>query len=359
MSVADIPFMKQALELARQGLGRVWPNPSVGCVIVKDGAVIGAARTDDGGRPHAETQALAIAGEGAKGGAAYVSLEPCNHEGKTPPCTKALIESGVARVVIACTDPDPRVQGKGIAALLKAGLIVETGVLQKEALALNAGFFLRVTKNRPLVTLKVAMSADEKIAGGEKRWITGEQSRGHTHIERSQHDAIMVGINTVLADDPLLTTRLDGVDHRSVRIVLDSTLKLPGTAKLIQSVNQAPLWIIHDEKPDGMQLIRLRQLGANLILVPGMQITDILATLAGQGLTRLLVEGGAQVHRSFIDADLCDRLLVYQAPHTIGADGVSAFGGLNLADIVTEKALKRQETLVLGEDLLEIYALNP
>ncbi len=228
--------MRAALALARRGLGTVWPNPAVGCVIVNEGRVVGRGWTQPGGRPHGETEALRRAGEAARGGTAYVSLEPCCHWGKTPPCTDALVSAGVQRIMVAMDDPDPRVAGDGIRRLRAAGLDVETGLCGTEAAEVNAGFLTRLRLGRPLVTVKLASSLDGRIAtaGGESQWISGPPARERAHALRADHDAIMVGIGTVLADDPQLTCRLAGLDSRSpVRMVIDRNLRIPATARLI------------------------------------------------------------------------------------------------------------------------------
>ncbi len=231
----DARHMRHALTLSERALGSVSPNPAVGCVIVRDGIVVGRGWTQRGGRPHAEVVALRQAGHAAKGATAYVTLEPCAHIGQTPPCANALIEAGVARVVATVEDPDPRVSGRGFAMLRAAEIAVETDVLRDEAAALNAGFFLRITKKRPLVSLKLAVSADGKIArapGGDQ-WITGEEARAFGHLMRARNDAILAGIETVLADDPELTCRVPGLEDRSpLRVVLDSKLRLPMASKL-------------------------------------------------------------------------------------------------------------------------------
>lgn len=233
--------MGAALALARRGLGRVWPNPAVGCVIVKDGHVVGRGFTQSGGRPHAEPVALAMAGDAAQGADVYVSLEPCSHFGKTPPCADTLITAGVARVIAAAVDPDPRVSGRGLARLRDAGVDVVEGVRRDEAEALNAGFFSRVRTGRPLVTLKCATTLDGRIAlsNGESKWITGPEARRRGHLLRCDHDAILIGSGTALADDPALTCRLPGLEGCSpVRVVMDGSLRLPVTSALVRSARQ-------------------------------------------------------------------------------------------------------------------------
>ena len=348
--------MQAALNMARRGLGRVWPNPAVGCVLVKNGVVIGRGRTADGGRPHAETQALAQAGFEARGAMAYVSFEPCCHEGKTPPCTKALIAAGVKRVIVGCTDPDARVSGKGIAELRKAGIEVETDVLSAEAQDLNKGFILRVTEKRPLVTLKTATSKDGKIAPekGKQKWITGKLSRAKVHLERSLHDAVLVGIGTVLADDPSLTTRLPDYDHRIVRIVLDTHLRIPLDSQLVKTAKGYPLWVFHSSGNND-KIEKLGKAGVRLFAYDTSDIPGVLGQLAEEGITRLLVEGGAKVHTSFLLMGLCDRFLWFRAPENLGPGAVDALEGYNIFKIGPEFGLARQNALVLGEDLLEIY----
>ena len=244
---SDITHMRAALALARRGLGSAWPNPAVGCVLVKDGAVVGRGWTQPGGRPHGETEALERAGEAARGATAYVRLEPCCQWGKTPPCTDALLAAGVARVVLPVEDPDPRVSGRGIARLRDAGVEVVTGVLADEARALNEGFFRRINDGRPLVTLRLASTLDGRIATseGESRWITGDLARERAHLLRARHDAVMIGSNTALADDPELTCRLPGLTNRSpVRIVVDGRLRVPLTATLVATAKTTPTWFV-------------------------------------------------------------------------------------------------------------------
>lgn len=326
---SDERYMSHALNLSRQGLGRVGnARPSVGCVIVKDCAVIAAARTGDGGAPHGEAAALDQAGENAGGATVYVTLEPCAHEGNTPSCARALVHSRVRRVVVACLDPDRRTNGQGVEVLENAGIEVVVGVLEDQALAMNRGFFLTITENRPLVTLKMAMTIDGKIAleNGQSKWITGDLARRYAHLERSRHDAILVGAGTVKADKPMLTTRLPGLDHKSFRVVLGERV-LVGESE--ESLDVDP-----------------------------KNIKDVLVALKNQGITRLLVEGGAQVHASFLRSGFVDRLLAFRAPNIIGADGLSGVGGLNIGQMDDLKRLKLQKTRRLGEDLLEIYEAN-
>lgn len=298
--------MALALRLAERGLGRTWPNPAVGCVVARDDRIVGRGWTQPGGRPHAEVEALRRAGARALGATAYVSLEPCAHYGRTPPCTMALLQAGVRRVVAAAPDPDPRVDGRGIAQLRQAGVEVETGVMQAEALALNAGFILRVRAGRPLVTLKLATSLDGRIATrtGASQWITGEVARARAHQLRATHDAILIGSGTALADDPALTCRLPGLEDRSpVRVVLDGRLRLPPTSRLAQSAREVPTWVVTRAGADPGCAAALEQQGVEVLTVgvDGGGRPDVglaLAALAGRGITRVLVEGGAELAAS-------------------------------------------------------------
>lgn len=356
---ADLHHMRHALRLAERSLGRTAPNPAVGCVIVKDGIVVGRGGTAPGGRPHAETLALSEAGEAALGATAYVTLEPCSHIGKTPPCAEALIAACVARVVVAVGDPDPRVNGAGIARLRAAGIDVVTGVCEDEAAEINAGFFLKVREGRPLVTLKIAQSADGKTitAPGESPWITGEAARAFGHLLRARHDAILVGIGTVLADDPLLDCRLPGLEKRSpVRVVLDSRLRLPESAKLAQSAHRIPTLVYTAAAAGGEALAAL---GVEIVRQPSMQrpeIAAVLADLAGRGITRLLVEGGATVHAAFLSAGLADRLEVFTAPKTLGSAGRGIVDGLAAAVSGEAPRFNVISRRSLGPDLLVSYA---
>jgi len=353
----DIWHMKSALNLARQGLGRVSPNPSVGCVIVKDGIVLGRARTADGGRPHAETIALKQAGTAAKGATAYVTLEPCAHIGETGSCATALIEAGLRRVVIACLDNDARVDGQGVEMLQNAGIDVTIGVLEKEALALNAGFFLKNSQNRPLITLKTASTLDAKIAApnGESKWITGEAARRFAHIERAQHDAILVGVNTVLTDKPSLSTRVNGVVHDPFIIILDTHLKLRENLQALDNMRKNKLLIVTTESasiaPD---------IGATIIAVPKndegrIDLCVAMATLAEKGVTRLLVEGGAKVVTSFLNEELFDRVLWFKNASILGASSYSAFQETGVSSLNQSIKLDHQYRRILGQDTLDIF----
>jgi diaminohydroxyphosphoribosylaminopyrimidine deaminase / 5-amino-6-(5-phosphoribosylamino)uracil reductase len=351
--------MRHALTLAERALGRVAPNPAVGCVLVSSaGHVVGRGWTHAGGRPHAEAAALAQAGPTARGGTAYVTLEPCAHYGLTPPCAQALIAAGVSRVIAAVEDPDPRVKGTGVAMLRAAGVEVTTGVLEREAAELNAGFFLRIQKDRPLVTCKIARDSDGKTIPppGADRWITGEESRRFAHLLRAKHDAVLIGIGTALADDPMLDCRLPGLEDRSpVRVVLDSHLRLPPNSKLVESAQRIPTMVF--TAADGGD--RLRRQGVKVLRVVHDEhrrpaLAAVLGVLAGRGFTRLLVEGGATVMSAFLRQGLVDRLEIFTASEPQGEAAGGEIAGL--ADLARSGAFTQTRTRRWGGDLLESYA---
>ena len=332
---ADRRFMGLAIALGARGLGQVWPNPAVGCVLVRDGVIVGRGWTQPGGRPHAETVALARAGAAARGAVAYVSLEPCAHHGKTGPCCDALHAAGVARVVTALTDPDARVAGRGHARLRAAGIAVDEGVLADEARAVQAGFLMRVTQGRPLVTLKLAMTLDGRIAtaAGESRWITGPEARRKVHALRASHDAVLVGAGTARADDPDLSVRDLGVARQPVRIVADARLSLPVDSRLGRSVEQAPVWLVHGPGAPADARVAWAARGAQLIEVAVdhngcLNPAQALAALGAAGLTRVLCEGGGQWAAALLGAGLVDRLVVFSAGHVFGAEGRAGVGAL-------------------------------
>lgn len=339
--MTDKLHMRAALALSRRGLGSTWPNPSVGCVLVRDGRVVGRGTTAPGGRPHAETVALAAAGGLARGATAYVTLEPCCHHGQTPPCTDALIAAGVARVVVACGDPDRRMRGAGIAALRSAGVEVVTGVLEADAQAVQKGFLTRVGQGRPMVTLKLASTLDGRIATrtGESQWITGPVARRAAHALRGQHDATLVGVGTVQADNPELTCRIPGYRRTpDVRIVVDSHLRTRLTARLVSTAVTSPTWFLHRDGADSDRKSALTEAGARLIEVDGAEHgIDLVAgmqALGAAGLTRVLVEGGAQIAGGLLRAGLVDRIAWFHAPSVMGGDGwpaAQAFGTTALA----------------------------
>jgi diaminohydroxyphosphoribosylaminopyrimidine deaminase/5-amino-6-(5-phosphoribosylamino)uracil reductase len=363
----DLDHMRAALALARRGLGNVWPNPAVGCVLVQPGTgagrVVGRGWTQPGGRPHAETEALARAGSGARGATAYVSLEPCSHHGRTPPCADALIGAGIGRAVIALEDPDLRVSGAGIAALRAAGIAVEVGALGEAAAAVNAGFLLRIREGRPFVTLKLATTLDGRIAtaSGESRWITGEAARDWAHGLRASHDAVMVGIGTALVDDPELVCRLPGLPLRpTVRIVVDSALRLPAASRLVQGAALAPLWVVAAAEVDVGRRETLAAQGVDIIGVASdprgrPDIGATLKALGARGVTRVLVEGGGGLAGSLLGAGLVDAVAWFHAPRVIGDGGrpaVAAFGVDRLAQAPT---FVRTAVRTLAADVLETY----
>ena len=355
----DLSHMRAALALARRGLGNTWPNPTVGCVVVRDGRVIGRAVTAPGGRPHAEPLALAMAGTAARGATVYVTLEPCCHHGRTPPCTEALIAAGVARVVIASPDPDPRVNGQGIARLRAAGIVVDAGLLAAEAEDVNAGFFHRVRHGRPLVTLKLASTLDGRIATrtGESRWITGEPARRMAHALRGRHDAVMVGVGTVLADDPDLTCRIPGYKPVSVvRVVADSHLRTRLTCRLVATAARTPTWLVARGDADPQRRRALEGAGVEVIAVPagtpGVDLAAALTALAGHGITRVLAEGGAQLAAALLRADLVDRVSWFHAPSVMGDDGWPAAQAFGTDRLTAMPRFVRTSATWLGEDML-------
>lgn len=355
--------MRAALTLAHRGLGRVAPNPAVGCVLAKDGRVVGRGWTQPGGRPHAETEALGRAGDRARGATAYVSLEPCSHHGETPPCVEALIAAGIARCVVALTDPDRRVAGRGLERLREAGVEVTEGELAGEAAEVNAGFLMRLREGRPLVTLKLATTLDGRIAtsAGESRWITGEAARAHGHQLRATHDAVMVGGGTALADDPRLDVRLPGLEDRApLRVVLDGGLRLPASHDLVARAGSQPtlLFTRSGHPPDrrraledeGVKVLEVETEGEDLL-----PVADVLQALGRRGATRLLVEGGGRLAASLFRAELVDRLVWFHAPGVIGGDGVPAVGGFGLERLADLPHFRRRSVAPIGVDLVETY----
>ena len=362
-TLEDHRFMQLALTLGRRGQGRTWPNPAVGAVMVKDGVILGRGWTQPGGRPHAEPVALQRAGAVAKGATLYVTLEPCSHHGKSPPCADAIIAAGIARVVSAIEDPNPEVAGQGHARLREAGIAVDVGLCREEAARAHAGHFLRVREGRPFVTLKLAVSADGKIAAAGHRQvqITGEAANARVHLLRAQNDAILIGIGTAMADDPLLTCRLPGMEARSpVRVVLDRALRLSGNSRLIHSARQTPLWLMVAETAEPAAATRLRAAGAHVFHLaaddhkPGLDLAAVLHTLSAQGITRLLVEGGAKVASAFLKAGLVDEFWLFQGTQTIGAEGLPALDGQELATAIAS-GWRADETETVGADRLTIH----
>jgi diaminohydroxyphosphoribosylaminopyrimidine deaminase / 5-amino-6-(5-phosphoribosylamino)uracil reductase len=362
---ADQRFMQLALALGRRGQGRTWPNPAVGALVVKDGVIVGRGWTQPGGRPHAEPVALAHAGEAARGATLYVTLEPCSHVGKSPPCADAVIAAGIKRVVSAIEDPNPEVAGQGHARLRAAGIAVDIGLGAAEAAHDHAGHFRRVRDQRPHVTLKLAVSTDDKIAaaGHKPVAISGEAAKARMHLLRAQSDAILVGIGTVKADDPLLTCRLPGMEARSpVRVVLDRALRISGTSRLVHSARATPLWLMTSGLAEAAAAMKLGAAGAQVIRVAtattpmrGLDLMAVLRALAERGITRLLVEGGARVASSFAAAGLVDEFWLLRGPDAVGAAGVAALDALPLASITQSPAFRVRASEKLDKDTLTVY----
>jgi len=360
----DARFMALALALGARGLGRTWPNPAVGAVIVRhDGAgpvIVGRGWTQPGGRPHAETEALQRAGEAARGATLYVTLEPCSHHGRTPPCADAIVAAGVARVVSAMVDPNPEVSGAGHWRMAEAGIVVEVGVGAAEAARAHAGHIRRVRDGRPHVLLKLAVSADAKagLVGRRPIPITGEPARARVHALRAMSDAVLTGIGTVLADDPLLTCRLSGMAGRSpVRVVLDSSLRLPLYSRLVATIQDAPLWVMAGGP--GEREGALQQRGAEVLRVASaggqLDLPTVLRVLAERGITRLMVEAGPTLAAAFLNADLVDEAVLLRASTSIGADGIDALQGLPLEALTRSPRLTLIGSEPVGVDVLEHY----
>ncbi len=356
----DARFMTLALTLGRRGQGRTWPNPAVGAVVEKDGLIVGRGWTQPGGRPHAETEALRRAGEHARAAILYTSLEPCSHHGKTPPCVDAIIGAGVARVVSAMADPNPEVAGAGHWRMAEHGIVVEVGIGAEEARRAHAGHIRRVQDGRPHVTLKLAVSSDEKVglAGRKPARITGEAAVARVHLMRARNDAVLTGIGTVLADDPLLTCRLPGM-HSPVRIVLDAMGRVPLASKLVETARQAPLWLISDEAAIPERKQALLAHGVELMTIASrdgkIDIAAALALLAQRGITRLMVEAGPILAAAFLHADLVDEAVLFRAAHDIGENGIDALDGLPLSALTQSTRLKPIGTENLGDDTVEMF----
>lgn len=350
--------MVEALAAATRALGQVWPNPAVGCNIIKDGQSIALGFTQPGGRPHAEAMALEAAGaEGVEGATAYVTLEPCAHQGETPSCARLLAEAGIAKVFYAVQDPDPRTAGQGAAYLESQGVEVDVGLFEREAIRINQGFLMKILKNRPMVTLKMAVSKDGKIAEAEgvRTAITGDLTNQFTHKLRAKYDAILVGVGTVLADNPSLTCRLPGLEGMSpVRIILDRTLKTPPKSALMKSLKVAPLWIVTEAEHIPF---KFQQKGVEIIQVDDISnLREVIEKIGEFGITRLFVEGGATVNASFYEAGLIDYMFVLRNPELeLGDEGVPAFRGKDVFrgdKIVGFQGLERNE---IEQDIIDFY----
>ena len=353
-------WMEAAIALGARGLGAVWPNPAVGCVLVRDGVVVGRGWTGPGGRPHAETEALRRAGAAAAGATAWVSLEPCDHRGRTPPCTEALIAAGVSRCAFALCDPDPRVSGRGGARLAAAGIAVSEGLCAKRAEEVHRGYILHRTEGRPMVTWKVASTLDGRIAArrGAAEWITCAEARAWGHMLRARHDAILVGARTAAADRPMLTCRLPGMEERSpVRVAVDSRLRLPPGEPPLAGGGDA--WVICRADARRARIAEREQAGITVIPVApwreGVSMRAALAALAGRGITRLLVEGGGRIAASLLGAGLVDRVEWFRAPAAVGGDGAPSAAPFGVVSIAGAPRFRRTGLRCLGGDVLESF----
>ncbi|WP_166416307.1 bifunctional diaminohydroxyphosphoribosylaminopyrimidine deaminase/5-amino-6-(5-phosphoribosylamino)uracil reductase RibD [Cochlodiniinecator piscidefendens] len=351
--------MQLALSLAARGRGRTWPNPAVGCVIVKQGRIVGRGWTQPSGRPHAEVVALAQAGDQAEGATAYVTLEPCAHHGKTPPCADALVRAGIGRVICAAGDSDERVSGRGFEILRSAGVKVEQGILEKKARDLNKGFFAKVEKGRPMVTLKLANSFDGRIAtaSGESQWITGAQARREVHRQRSSHDAVMVGAGTARADDPSLNVRDLGVSYQPTRIVVSRKLDIPMDGKLAKTAREIPVILCHGADADPDRVARWTALGAQCLscdMTSFRQLdpASVLTALGGIGLTRVFCEGGGQLAASLLSAGLVDEIIGFTAGVVLGAEGQPSLGAMGVEQLSQAPRFELLETRRIGGDVL-------
>ncbi|MCP4386066.1 MAG: bifunctional diaminohydroxyphosphoribosylaminopyrimidine deaminase/5-amino-6-(5-phosphoribosylamino)uracil reductase RibD [Hyphomicrobiales bacterium] len=362
----DRRLMASALRIGRRNLGQTRPNPAVGALIVRKGGtepiVVGRGWTAPGGRPHAETMALDQAGSNAEGATLYVTLEPCSHASVTPPCSDAVIEARLARVVMAIEDPDPRVSGRGRAGLEAAGIAVTEGVLTTAAARDHAGHFSRVLKGRPHVTLKLAVSADGMIGRreGERMMITGKPALTAVQAMRSESDAVMIGIGTVLVDDPRLTVRLPGLTALSpLRIVLDPTARLPLDSKLVTTARQVPVTAIVGPGATLKSKDALVEAGVQIIATSdgpdGLNLDEALTALAEQGITRVLVEGGARLAASLLGQDLLDEIVLFRAPVVVGPDGVRALEGYALSAIERSPRYRQIDAAIVGDDVMRRY----
>ncbi|TMJ06424.1 MAG: bifunctional diaminohydroxyphosphoribosylaminopyrimidine deaminase/5-amino-6-(5-phosphoribosylamino)uracil reductase RibD [Alphaproteobacteria bacterium] len=358
----DTRFISLALTLGRRGLGNAWPNPAVGAVVVKDGVVVGRGWTQPGGRPHAEVEALRRAGDAARGATLYATLEPCSHHGKTPPCVDAIMAAGIARVVSSLEDPNPKIAGEGHARLRAAGIAVTLGVGADEARRAHAGHIRRVRDGRPHVTLKLAVSADGKagLAGRKPAAITGAAARERVHLMRAMNDAVLTGIGTVLSDDPQLTCRLPGMEHRSpVRVVLDSELRQPPSSRLASSAARTLDWTFAGETASPEKERALTDLGVEVLRVPGakgrLDLAAVLRGLAGRGITRVMVEAGPILSAAFLNADLVDEAALFRSPKPLGPDAIDALEGLPLSALTQAPGLRLVGSEAVGEDRLEIF----
>lgn len=351
----DYDYMKLALNMAEATTGQTSPNPMVGAVLVKDHQIVGIGTHIQAGGPHAEVHAIQMAGEKANGATLYVTLEPCSHYGKTPPCADLIIQSGVKKVFVATVDPNPKVCGNGIHKMKEAGIEVRVGLLQEEASQLNKVFFHYARSGLPYVTVKTAISLDGKIATvtGESKWITGEEAREDVHRYRHMHDAILVGVNTIIMDNPMLTTRLKNGGKNPIRIILDTTLKTPLEANVIKD-KSAKTYIITGNKVDPLKEETLMGLGVEIIKMEQstILISEMLKVMGKRGITSIFVEGGAKVQGSFLKENAFQEVITYIAPKLIGGDRAPiTFGGIGIEQIKDVPLLRFSQMDKIGNDL--------
>jgi len=364
----DRRFMQAALAYGARNLGRAAPNPAVGALVVRDGVIVGRGATRPGGRPHAETIALADAGEAARGATLYVTLEPCSHHGLTPPCADAIVAAGIARVVSAIEDPDPRVSGRGHARLVAAGVETVVGVCAAEARRANLGHILRTREGRPMLTLKLAETADGYAAAGEhdpRLMITGLAANNRVQMMRASCDAIMVGVGAALADDPLMTVRLPGLDeYRPLRVVLDSALRLPLRSRLVVTARERPVLVVASQAASPERERALREAGVDVerVEVEGvaargghLDLAAALGRLAARGLTRVFSEGGPTVAAALIGQGLVDEVALFTAPKPLAREGVPALDAQARARLADPRAFALVEDARVGHDRLRRY----
>ena len=363
MSLKDQNWMQKALRLAIRGIGRVSPNPPVGCIIVKEDKVIGRGWTQPGGRPHAEVMALQQAGQQAEGATAYCTLEPCSHFGKTPPCCDALIKAGISKVVVAIKDPDSRVDGLGIQRLRAAGVRVVENICKEEALNIMQGFFNVCGLSRPYVTLKFGMSIDSRIAtfNGKSKWITGDDARRSVHLLRAKNDAVLTGIGTLLHDDPKLDCRLPGLEHHSPsRMLVDSKLRIPVTSHFALTAKNHHSYVFTTEKSNVAKKDILTDMGIKILQVPcsldgHVSMPRCFELMAEEGITTVLIEAGGYLASGLLKSDLVDKLVIYRAPMIIGGDGIAAWDPLGVEQLYMSKKFAIQNIERIGSDIKETY----
>ncbi|PPR77754.1 MAG: Riboflavin biosynthesis protein RibD [Alphaproteobacteria bacterium MarineAlpha2_Bin1] len=356
--------MQHAINISTRGIGLTCPNPSVGCVVVNKNTIVGRGVTAKGGRPHAETLALKMAGDKARGSSVYVTLEPCNHIGETDPCCEALISAGVRKVIVATLDPDKRVSGKGVTKLKNSGIEVINGVLEKEAIEVNEGYFKNKYQNQPLTTLKIAISIDSKVATktGESKWITSKGARDHSHMLRARSDALIISSSTAINDNPSLTCRLPGmIDYSPIRVILDAFRKVPNNLEIFKNAKSIPVWVftsVPESEKINQESIAL---GVKIINVNkdrfgyGVNLKQVFAFLSSQGIMRVMVESGGNLSSALINEKLIDRLVIYRAPSVIGGDGMSAIESINVKSLSDSLQLELIKLEEFDSNIIETY----